>query len=404
MVIERVAPGAEGRPLVLGHRGASEDAPENTLAAFRLAVEQGADGVELDVWRCRSGEVVVVHDEDARRVAGSPLRVPDASLPELRALDVGTWKGPRFRGERIPRLLEVLEALPGAVVNVELKSRGKDLRLAGAVAEDLARAGAQGRVIVSSFDFRLVSAFRLAAPEVPVGLLFDGDHPWRLRTAVAARLLRAAAVHPARELISGGAGGALAPARTRGERLDGGCARGGRAAGGARRGRDHHQRAGPDPRPRPAAHRGVGGPPRMAETDLACVDFAAGALRRRGPGARPPSACLDPGADPRAPADARLLHAPAVARPALALRDRDLLGELVVEPHDQDRRRPLADEVAELLAAGEDERCRCRHRPHREPQECERRHLRRLSLHHLGRTVLVFHLFLPAGRWFDEVC
>lgn len=195
-------PGPVGRPLVLGHRGASEEAPENTLAAFRLAIEQGADGVELDAWRCRSGEVVVVHDEDARRVAGSPLRVPDATLPELRALDVGAWKGARFRGERMPLLLEVLEALPGAIVNVELKSRGRDLRLAEATARAITRAGAQGRVIVSSFDFRLVSAFRLAAPEVPVGLLFDGDHPWRLRTAVAARLLHAAAVHPALPLVT----------------------------------------------------------------------------------------------------------------------------------------------------------------------------------------------------------
>src|SRR5512138_815337 len=96
------APRASGRPLVLGHRGASADAPENTLAAFRLALEQGADGVELDVWRCRTGEVVVLHDEDTRRVAGSPLRVREATLAELRALDVGAWKGPGFRGERIP--------------------------------------------------------------------------------------------------------------------------------------------------------------------------------------------------------------------------------------------------------------------------------------------------------------
>src|SRR5512138_1115210 len=72
------APRAEGRPLVLGHRGASADAPENTLAAFRLAMAQGADGVELDVWRCATGEVVVVHDEDLTRVAGAPL-APDAT-------------------------------------------------------------------------------------------------------------------------------------------------------------------------------------------------------------------------------------------------------------------------------------------------------------------------------------
>lgn len=196
------APHAEGRPLVLGHRGASEEAPENTLEAFRLAVAQGADGVELDAWRCATGEVVVIHDEDARRVAGSPLRVPEARLAELRALDVGSWKGSRFRGQGIPLLQEVLEALPGAVVNVELKSRRRDLGLAQAAAEVIARAGARERTLVSSFDFRLVSAFRLAAPDVPVGLLFEGDHPWRLRTALAARLLRAAAVHPAAELVT----------------------------------------------------------------------------------------------------------------------------------------------------------------------------------------------------------
>src|SRR5690242_9583382 len=65
---ERYTPFLPGRTLVLGHRGASAEAPENTLAAFRLALAQGADGVELDVWRCASGEVVVAHDEDLVRV------------------------------------------------------------------------------------------------------------------------------------------------------------------------------------------------------------------------------------------------------------------------------------------------------------------------------------------------
>ena len=195
-------PRASGRPLVLGHRGASADAPENTLAAFHLALAQGADGVELDVWRCATGEVVVTHDEETRRVGGVSLRVPDAPLPALRALDVGAWKAERFRGERIPLLSEVLEALPGAVVNVELKSRGRDLRLASAAAEVIARAGAQGRVVVSSFDWRLVVAFRLAAPEVPVGLLFDDESSWRLRLWAALRLLGPSAVHPQRTLVT----------------------------------------------------------------------------------------------------------------------------------------------------------------------------------------------------------
>ncbi len=196
------APRAPGRPLVLGHRGASADAPENTLAAFRLAVEQGADGVELDAWRCASGEVVVAHDEDLRRVAGADLHVPDAPLAALRALDVGAWKGEHFRGERIPLLSEVLDALPGAVVNVELKSRGRDLRLGEAAARIIARSGAADRVIVSSFDWRLLVAFRLAAPEVPIGLLFDGDHAWRLRLWTALRLVGPSAVHPEARLVT----------------------------------------------------------------------------------------------------------------------------------------------------------------------------------------------------------
>ncbi|HSN91288.1 MAG TPA: glycerophosphodiester phosphodiesterase family protein [Anaeromyxobacteraceae bacterium] len=197
------APRAEGRPLVLGHRGASADAPENTLAAFRLALAQGADGVELDVWRCATGEIVVCHDEDARRVAGSALRVADAPLQALRALDVGAWRGERFRGERLPLLDEALDALPGAVVNVEMKSRGGDPRLAGALAALLERRGDGGRVVVSSFDWRLLRAFRRAAPGVAVGLLLERSTAWRLRLAVEIARLRPEAVHPHRRLVTG---------------------------------------------------------------------------------------------------------------------------------------------------------------------------------------------------------
>ena len=198
-----VPPFRADRPLVLGHRGASADAPENTLAAFRLAVAQGADGVELDAWCCGTGEVVVAHDEDLARVAGSPLRIPDAPLDALRAVDVGAWKGARFRGERIPLLAEVLEALPRAVVNVELKSRGaRDLALARAAAEVIWRAGAGARVVVSSFDWRLVAAFRLASPQVATGLLFDDSRAWRIRTFLGIRSLRPAAVHPDRALAT----------------------------------------------------------------------------------------------------------------------------------------------------------------------------------------------------------
>jgi glycerophosphoryl diester phosphodiesterase len=195
-------PRAEGRPLVLGHRGASRDAPENTLAAFRLAMAQGADGFELDVWRCGSGEPVVVHDFSAARTTGAELDVRREPLLRLRQLDAGAWKGPAFRGERIPSLAEVLDAFPRAAVNVELKSdeRG-DPRLATAVARLLRQSRAEGRVWVSSFDFLLLGFFRLAAPEVPVGLLLGPERGWQLRERLGA-LLRPQAIHPALELAT----------------------------------------------------------------------------------------------------------------------------------------------------------------------------------------------------------
>jgi glycerophosphoryl diester phosphodiesterase len=196
------APSIRHRPLVLAHRGASARAPENTLAAFALAVEQGADGVELDVWRCRSGEPVVIHDADARRTAGAKLKVSRASLSELRALDAGSWKGPEFRGERIPTLAEVLVELPRSVVNVELKSSGgRDARLARAVAQVIRGRRAAGRVIVSSFDPLLLAAFRVAAPEVAIGTLFTDEPQWRLRELVG-RTLSPSAVHPQWTLVN----------------------------------------------------------------------------------------------------------------------------------------------------------------------------------------------------------
>ena len=198
--------GREGRqPLVLGHRGASFDAPENTVAAFRLAMALGADGVELDVWRCGSGEVVVHHDRETFRTAGRALRVDRAPLSALRALEVGSHKGERFRGERIPLLAEVLEALPGAALNVELKAQGiPDLGLAAAVARLLTRAGATDRCVVSSFNLTLLAAFRALAPAVATGLLFEAGRSGAVRAAVGTRLLGLHAVHPQAVLVTPG--------------------------------------------------------------------------------------------------------------------------------------------------------------------------------------------------------
>jgi glycerophosphoryl diester phosphodiesterase len=198
-------PSAEGRPLVLGHRGASASAPENTLAAFAWALEEGADGFELDVWRCATGEVVVFHDEDTARISGVPLPVAATPLARLRELDAGAWRGEGFRGERIPLLDEVLAAFPGAVVNVELKAaRRADPRLAREVARILRARGAGARVVVSSFACALLGAFRRESPETPTGFLVAPGRLWAARAAVCTRWLRTPALHPHRSLVTAG--------------------------------------------------------------------------------------------------------------------------------------------------------------------------------------------------------
>src|SRR5450631_4721748 len=119
-------PGRESQMIfaigIVAHRGASADAPENTLAAFRLAWEQGADGIEGDFRLTAEGRIVCIHDEDTVRVAGSRHVVADASYNDLRALDVGSWKGKQWRSERIPLLEEVLADVPdGKQAFLELK-------------------------------------------------------------------------------------------------------------------------------------------------------------------------------------------------------------------------------------------------------------------------------------------
>ncbi|HEY4744830.1 MAG TPA: glycerophosphodiester phosphodiesterase family protein, partial [Desulfuromonadaceae bacterium] len=111
------------QPLIIGHRGASRDAPENTLAAFRLAWAQGADGIEADFRLTRDGRIVCIHDPTTGRTAGTDIGVAASTLEELRRLDVGAWKGQEWAGAAIPTIEEVLGQLPpGKRLLIELKS------------------------------------------------------------------------------------------------------------------------------------------------------------------------------------------------------------------------------------------------------------------------------------------
>jgi glycerophosphoryl diester phosphodiesterase len=107
---------------IIGHRGASDDAPENTLGSFRLAWTQNADAAETDVYLSKDGQIVVIHDANTGRVGGRDRKVVDQTLAELKQLDIGRWKGDRWTGERIPTLEELLAIIPdGKRLFIEVK-------------------------------------------------------------------------------------------------------------------------------------------------------------------------------------------------------------------------------------------------------------------------------------------
>ena len=135
------------RPLIIGHRGASAEAPENTLAAFALAQEQGADGIELDVQLSADGWPVVIHDNTLARTTNGQGKVQQFTLAQLQALDAG-------EGQSIPTLDEFFETFgPGFLYNVELKTAAlRNTGLAAAVADRIQAHHVENQTVVSSFN------------------------------------------------------------------------------------------------------------------------------------------------------------------------------------------------------------------------------------------------------------
>jgi glycerophosphoryl diester phosphodiesterase len=153
MAIERIA-----------HRGARTEFPENTLAAFGRAFERGADAIELDVHATRDAVVVVHHDPDL----GLPVSAPHGRIAEMTWQQINATRS--VTGVSVPTLAEVLAMVPpAATVYVEIKGAGVELL----VAEVIGRSAA--RCAVHSFDHAAIERFRKIAPDVPRGVLFDGD-------------------------------------------------------------------------------------------------------------------------------------------------------------------------------------------------------------------------------------
>jgi glycerophosphoryl diester phosphodiesterase len=163
--------------IVVAHRGSSGTAPENTMAAFLAATAAGADLVELDVRFSAECACVVIHDRTLRRTTNGWGHVHKTSLQHLQRLDAGRWFSPRFAGEHIPTLAEVLETLPPAIgVNCEVKTDGDPrsrLTRALALLETLRDRSGKRQLIVSSFDHRFLAVLARHAPSLSLGVLLQ---------------------------------------------------------------------------------------------------------------------------------------------------------------------------------------------------------------------------------------
>jgi glycerophosphoryl diester phosphodiesterase len=181
--------------LLIAHRGSSGIAPENTLAAFRQAVRDGASMIELDVRLSADGVVVVIHDRRLWRITRSRGYVRRTSGAGLKALDAGSWFGPEFVGERIPFLKEILQILPPHTgLNIEVKTDGdrhRNGQMAHALGDLISRRSRRRGILVSSFDHRFLARFHRMYPEIPLGVLYMpvrdlGRSPVRLAQRVGA--------------------------------------------------------------------------------------------------------------------------------------------------------------------------------------------------------------------------
>ncbi|MEF3303472.1 glycerophosphodiester phosphodiesterase [Paenibacillus sp. GYB003] len=158
--------------MVIAHRGAAGEAPENTLGAFALGLEQGCTGIELDVHLSKDGEIIVCHDATIDRTTDRKGAIHELTVEELKKADAGRWFDERFEGERLPLLEEVFDLVPPAVeINVEIKAGVGDI--VPALIRLMRRKDRLAGVFVSSFDFDILERLKEQEPEARIGLLYN---------------------------------------------------------------------------------------------------------------------------------------------------------------------------------------------------------------------------------------
>jgi len=164
------------KPLVIAHRGGKKWAPENTMAGFAKSLAVGADGVELDIHRCKSGELVVIHDETLDRTTDGKGFVKDKTWDELKTLSAGKWYSPEFESEKLPLLDDVLKLADGKmIINIEIKNA--PIEYPG-IEDDLAKLLKNykhpNKILISSFDHELIRRVHKKMPNIEVAFLDAG--------------------------------------------------------------------------------------------------------------------------------------------------------------------------------------------------------------------------------------
>ncbi|HBG01115.1 MAG TPA: hypothetical protein DDW87_06025 [Firmicutes bacterium] len=181
--------------IVMAHRGYSNKAPENTMAAFELALKVGSDGIELDVHLSKDGKVAVIHDNNLDRTTSGTGPVGNLTMAELKELDAGSWFSPEFKGERLPTLREVLELIKDhdVLLNVETKMALGFEQLNQEVASLLDEYAMWERTIISSFNHYALVHFKQIRPQARTGILYNCGmvNPWEYAKGIDASALHA---------------------------------------------------------------------------------------------------------------------------------------------------------------------------------------------------------------------
>lgn len=155
---------AQSQPFYIAHRGASHDAPENTLASAKLAWEQGADALEIDVYLASDNRIMVIHDKNTKRVSGGRnMVVADTPSLMLREIEVGSWKGEQFKGEKIPYIEEIIETVPeGKTLVVEVKCGPEIIPHMERI---LNKKKCKGEILFIAFGWETITGLKQAFPD-----------------------------------------------------------------------------------------------------------------------------------------------------------------------------------------------------------------------------------------------